>query len=357
MVRAPAVPRPHPAWFFGPAALVVATAIVLAGRLDGLPDARPVALGLVADLAILLPALYAWVMVRGRGAAKAGIATTALLGLVVARLIIPAEHLVGLGVLAALPAAAAVAELVLLAWVGYRVLRRAATNRDDAGDDLYDCLRRDLTDTLPSPLLAGVLAYETTLFAYALRFPRRSRGRMPASGRWTYHRTSGYGAILVALLMAGVGELIAGHLLLMHFFGPTAAWIHLALSGYGLLWLLGDYRATRARPHELTAEALVVRSGLRGQARIPWDLVRSVEAFDWRRKAPAADDHANLTVFGRPDFVIELEQPVEVVGFYGRTRRVGSVGIGVDDAASFRSAVAKHLTRADSKKSAAPLPG
>lgn len=347
MVIAAAGTRPHPAWFFGPAALIVAAATVLAGRLDTLPRAEPVALGLVVDLAVLIPALYAFVMVRGRGASKAGVATLALLGLVLARLLVPVEHL---GALSMLPAVAGAAELALLLFVGFRLVRRAGKVRDETGDDLYDRLRRRLADALPSPLLAGVLAYEATLFAYALRLPRflrrnaDPREEREEQGRWTYHRTSGYGAILAALLMAGVGELIAGHLLLMRFFGPTAAWVHLALSGYGLLWLLGDYRATRARPHEMTADALALRCGLRGQARVPWSLVRSVEAFDWRDETPEGCEHASLTVFGRPDFLVELREPVEVVGFYGRTRRARTLGIGVDDAASFRRAVAERLS-------------
>jgi hypothetical protein len=94
---------------------------------------------------------------------------------------------------------------------------------------------------------ADVLASELAAIHCAL-FSWRSRAHLPGDARaFSSHKRSGHGGLVFALLVLTAVEALAIHVLPTRW-SPVLAWIITALSLYGALWLLADYRASILRP-------------------------------------------------------------------------------------------------------------
>jgi hypothetical protein len=178
-------------------------------------------------------------------------------------------------------------------------------------------------------LPADAVAHEMAVLYYALFAWRTDPTTIQQQeDAFTYHRSSGYGAILGAILMAVVVELVAFHVLL-HLWSPVAAWIHTALVVYGTLFLIGDYRAMRFRPIVVTGEAVHVRCGLRWSVAIPRKEIAGVEPM--RRAVEEHDGYFSAAAAPKPDFVLKLRAPVVIDGPYGLTRTAQLIGVSADD--------------------------
>lgn len=315
-----------PLWFAVPLLAAYAAAFVVVEVLPRASAPGAVAAGLTLDLVVLVPALYYAVLVRGRAWPAITLAPVLLLSYGAASLLLPAEHhtlLTAIGYV--LPAA----ELALVGHVGYKAWRLVRANRDAsaAGGDFYERMRETLRGAFDAPAVAGALAYEASLLHYAFAF----RFAEPPEHGFAYHRRSGYGAVLAAVLMAAALELVAVHFLL-RLWSETAVWIHAALSLYGVVWLIGDYQAMRRRPHELLATGLRVRYGLRWDVEATWGQVSVVR----RTRRPASGEgYLNTVPVGSPRYVVELSTPVVATGPYGLTRRVERLGLVVDEPEAF----------------------
>lgn len=180
----------------------------------------------------------------------------------------------------------------------------------------------------PGPL-RDALAYEADVLRTALAGWRRPV--LPADVL-TYHRTSAWGAIVVALLMATATEVTVVHLVVARW-SVKAAWLLTALGIYGALWILADWNACRGRPIAVKDGKLEVRFGLRWKVDIPLEAIAGVRAPGraLKRPSPGADLHLHLALPGVPIAILELDRPVTAVGIYGLRRRVRSVGLGVDE--------------------------
>ena len=319
-------PSTSPLWFVAPLLGVYAAAFFAVEVLPRADAPAAVAAGLTFDLVVLVPALYYAVLVRGRGWPAVTLAPVLLLSVGAASLVVPAEHH---GLLDAVGYALPAVELALVGYVGHKAWRVVRANREAraAGGDVYDRVRETLRDAVDVPAVAGALAYEVSLFHYALS-PRRAE---PPEHGFAYHRRSGYGAVFAAVLMTAAIELVAVHFLLRSW-SETAALVHAALSAYGVVWLVGDYRAMRRRPHELRADGLHVRYGLRWDLDVTWDRVALVRRT---RRPDEGDDYLSTVPVGSPRYVVELRAPAEATGPYGRTRSVRRVGLVVDEPRAF----------------------
>ena len=315
-----------PLWFAVPLFAVYAAAFFVIEVLPRADAPDTLAAGLTLDLVVLVPALYYTVLVRGRGWPAITLAPVFLLSFGAASLLVPTEYHALLNAIGyALPAV----ELALVGYVGYKAWRVVRANRSarKAGGDFYDRVRETLRGAFDAPTAAGALAYEISLFHYAFSIRRAE----PPEYGFSYHRRSGYGAVLAAVLMAAAMELVGVHFLLRSW-SETAALVHIALSFYGIIWLVGDYRAMRRRPHELRASGLRVRGGLRWDVEATWDQVSLVRRT---RQPIAGDGYLSTVPVGSPRYVVELCEPTEVTGPYGITREVQRVGLVVDDTEAF----------------------
>lgn len=287
---------------------------------------------------------YHFLLVRGRGWAKVTTGLVFLLSLYGSTFLFPEEYEVGFTVLIylALPI-----ELGLLGYVAYhatRTIRRINKMEPAAqsGMDIMERLRYLMREAFEVKVLADVLAYELSVLYYAFFSWRRADAVTDTKSlTFTYHRTSGYGTTLAAIMIAIVVEVAVLHYLLS-LWSPLAAWIHTALVIYGTFWLVGDYRATRLRPITATPTALTIRCGLRWDASIPWENITGIEPASW--KTTKGDSYHNASAANKESLIITLAEPIIVDGPYMITRQCQSLGISVDEPEAVLRALRARVT-------------
>ncbi|HVR95369.1 MAG TPA: hypothetical protein VMW27_02060 [Thermoanaerobaculia bacterium] len=304
---------------------IYAVAVSTARRIPTLDKPDVVAIGVLLDLTVVIPAAYYWLAVRRGGWPAATLPSIILLSLAGAALVLPGKR--DLLEVLAIPA-----ELALLAWVAVRT-RQSIRRLDGAvEDDVLEWLRAVLREILPVRRVADVFAFEMAVLYYALLSWRRPSASS-SEAVFTYHRKSGYGGIVFALLLMMLVEAIPVHLLLSRW-SPAAAWVLTGLTLYGMLWFIGDYRAARLRPILLDAESLRVRTGMRWSLRIPREQVVAVH-----KKSMAGARRLRMALPGTSMLWIELAEPVTVQGPYGFERRAQCVGVAVDEPDRFLQAL------------------
>ena len=189
---------------------------------------------------------------------------------------------------------------------------------------------------------ANVLAFEIGLFYYALFSWRTPLPDASKHVAFSYHKKNGYGTVLAGILVVMLIEMIALHTLLW-LRNPGMAWVVTALSLYGIMWFLGDWRAVCLRPILVEKDALIVRIGLRWTMQVPFGAiawVRPVQAKPPSRKTPG---YLNAILLGTPQYLIAFKKPIVAHGLYGMRRTITTLGLAVDDPASFETALERRF--------------
>lgn len=328
--------RFHPGvWFAAIAALIVAAEWTLASHLHLLPHPRVLAPAIALDLIVGLPLLFGALVIRRTDMTWRAAVPVLVLSAIVARALLPADAL-GQGFHAVM-LVGALAELTMLG-VSLRKLQTLRASYREHAQTLparLEVFEQVFRDTLPSEVLARAAAFELSLIAYALG--RRETPAPAADGEalFTYHEETGMSGLLIGLGFAALVELVGMHFLLVHFGHPTAAWIATALSAYGMVWIIGDWRAILARPIRLSAETLSLRIGLRWRAELPTAHL-SARALGATEVLPPGDrDRLDASLLGDPNVLITLDQPAVIHGPYGLSRTVSAISLGLDDPHGF----------------------
>ncbi len=318
--------------------LVVELGIVSSIYFAQNPDVFSLALTL--DLALGIPALYFFLLVRKKQAPAITLIPVIILSLIVAGFILPSSQQTYLDWLKNLIPAL---ELVVLGFVFSKIRKIAHRFHEAKRSEVYvtDALTASVKQALGNVPGLGFILTEFSLLYLAFagwlkKFSSSDPGHLPFS----YHRRSGYAAIAAVLLLVLITETAALHLLLQRW-SALAAWIFTGLSIYGAFWLLGDYHAMRLHPIVLTREFLYLRIGLRWRATVPLAEIMNIQNFSPREKRTG--DYLRLTVFGDPRFVIHCKQQVMVLGLFGIKREVRQIGLSVDEEKLFREELGKRL--------------
>lgn len=223
---------------------------------------------------------------------------------------------------------AVLAELGLVSFVAYAVVRTLRKPGARHGDAL-DTIRRVAGSVAGDTVAAGIIATELGILHSAFTFRRAPGTQVPT---FTHHEELGYGAVAAAFSAIIVIETVVVHLMLRAW-SPTVAWILTGLSLYGLLWLLGDYRAMRRRATSLSATTLAIRLGLRWELDVPLSAVERVEIVN-DRAAPGTAD-LRVSPLRTSNVRLILSAPVDARGMYGIKRHASTIWLQLDQAAAF----------------------
>jgi hypothetical protein len=315
-----------------PIAVLASAALLARHALPGLEgaDLQVASVALSFDLTVTVPGLVYLLLVRTRRAPWIVLLPAFALGYALALATIPPGQRT---LLDALRWGIVPAELALLSYLvvaGRRALRAAPATAGDFATRVRGAARAALKARVP----ADILATEVAILHHALRVGRAAR---EGAGDYTSHRGTGYGSIVLGLVLLLLVEVFPLHVLVSRW-SDAAAWVLTALSLYALLWLVGDLRAMSARPTRLWPERLSVRLGLRWEAEIPIETIDRVEAVGSDPIEPGSD-RLVLTLVGPPNVRLRLNAPVEVTGMYGIRRTTRDLWLQVDRVSEFREAV------------------
>lgn len=191
------------------------------------------------------------------------------------------------------------------------------------------------------PALVRFVALETRVMRLALFGWRRAQDVPEGAQAFDYHRY--LLPLLYALLVLQAIELGVTHLLLWHW-SPTAAWIALAASVGGLLWLIGLAQGFRIHPVLLTDAGLRVRSGVLLDVTVPYAGLRG-PVTDFDAAQVKARDTLNQALLSWPNVMLDLAEPLTLRPAIGGERQVRRIALRIDDSAAFLAALDAEIGR------------
>jgi hypothetical protein len=291
--------------------LAAALALVWCGALGAwfATHAPPVAAAAAIDLTVTAGAVAYWLGVRGRT-----LAAIVAAGALAAKLVLGTVLVVAIAL-----ELATLTVIVLRVRTARRAWRAAPDHRLDAA----------LAAVLP-PLAASLVATELRVMVYAIVGWRRR-----TSPAFSVHRASGWSLTAGVLVGLVAAETPAVHLLLVAVGAPTAAWIATALSIYSALWIVGAAHALRHGGVSL-ADDVVIDLGVRWRARIPYAAIVRVSL--------GASAELDLAI-SQANVVVELREPIELIGLFGRRRTARSLALELDEPDAFIAALTALTSR------------
>lgn len=305
--------------------------------LDRTPRPDLVALAVTADLVVGLPLLFGALVVRQLRLPWVTLAPVVVVGAIVAFRLLPPEQRTLLDMFArVLP----LIEITLLGYAAVRLRRVWREYRKVRPTTVYasDALEAAVGRCFGHSPFTFVLVAELLLVGLAVggwfvRFRSNRAGLL----LFSIHRSGIYPAFLFVIVLLVVGETLAAHLIVTHFWNATAAWVLTALSGYSLLWILGDFHALRLHPLVIDGNTLHLRRGLLWRGTVALDSiqgVRRVLSSDTRHKG-----FVSLAPVGQGDIVLVLREPTTIYGLLGMQRQVTRFGIAVDNQPTLLAAI------------------
>jgi hypothetical protein len=281
----------------------------------------PVGIAAAFDMAVVVPALYFWLVVKSGIQPLATMIPVCLLALLRATWVVPAPSM-------ARPLLAALAEIAVIALVVSGTRRSLRSTR---GGDVLERIESVILAFVHVPRLAAVAAGEMAVVYYAFAAWGRKPEVPPGMQGYSVHERSGTAFLFGALAGVSVVEVPLVHLLVMRW-SVTAAWILSAIGVYGAIWLAGMSRALVLRPVLVGHGELMIRSGILWTLRVPLDRITCI------RRAGGPSD-LRLCPGADPNVAMEFSEPIIAAGMFGIRRRVTRVALAVDEPASFEISV------------------
>ena len=318
-------------WLF--VVVVLAANILLAGPLAAWHGAPVLEWPVGFDLLLLLPGAYLWVYrKRGRQALVGALALFGS-GVFIGSLIVPAgsQHVwPWLVQLRYVLLAAALATQVVLIVMMLREVLRARTTRN-----LELAVDETLTRRLGTQGMVNLFRLEARMWLYAL-LRRPVRHPFPGSAHFYGHRQQGNASNQLGFLMLMAVEMPVMHLILHWMVSPLAALVVTALSVYGFIFMLAEYRATLHRPTTLDGDQLRIRYGIAGDIALP--LARIAVVSRYNASARRAPGRMRFIGMGAANVRLELLPGTRVTGLLGE-REVETILLGLDEPGRFIACV------------------
>ena len=176
--------------------------------------------------------------------------------------------------------------------------------------------------------IARLMAMEFGMWYYALlSWRRKAPLRFEGDEFFPSWRHQGNASNQKGFLWLIGAEIPIAHVLLS-LWRPHVALVVTALSVYGWLWLLGEYRATLLRPVSLDDRNLYLRYGLLGNETVPVAAIASVQPCSVRpRRRSGQRRHA---AGGTPNVWLRLRDDTQIDHVFG-SARVHTIVLAVDD--------------------------
>ncbi len=294
-----------------------------------------VALGSLIDLAIVSPLLFF-------AAFKISIKQTIgfmVVGLIFARLLVPTELFAPYN--GVLYTGIAIELLLLIAELGilFLILWKIPKIKNEItlmnGGILFGLIPA-VEKLVTKNILVQIIMSEIIMFYYALFTWKK---KIPKEKNTvSMHKNTSTIAFNLMLIHAIVIETIGIHWWL-HEKSFILSIVLLVLNIYSVLFFLAEIQITRLHPIEKRDGKLFITQGFGARTIVP---ISSIKEVDWGGKAP----HKNIHTFVYRDFeelkpqaIIYLHEPIEVIQFMGKKKKITEFGIRVDDPTKLRNLI------------------
>jgi hypothetical protein len=216
-------------------------------------------------------------------------------------------------------------------------IRKDYRSTGATAEDFVETLEQVLARAIGGGRPAKMVATEVAMIYYGLVVWRADPGNHQGRRTFSYHRGCDHATITWLFIALILLETAVLHWFLLPRI-PLLAWVLLALSLYGVVFLFADLSAARLRPIYLEGDTLVVRVALRWSVRIPLQNIARVETTT--HDIEDKDGLLAAPLIGNQNVVLHLGSPATAHGMYGFTKEFRRISLAVDDVPAFVEAVA-----------------
>ncbi|MET0807418.1 MAG: hypothetical protein ABWX93_01545 [Pseudoxanthomonas sp.] len=310
--------------FLAFAAAVVALNALLVGNYAILAAGPAPEWPVMIDLLVFVPLVYlAFNWRQGRDAVFRALALASL-GALAGSLILPVESKHAWLIVEDLRYVALA--VVVVFQLGLIILLLTQVARERHSQNLELSLDRAIGDRFGNTVFAGLLRLESRVWLYGL-FRRPIRHAFPGLRQFHVGKQGMNASNQAGFLMIFGAEIPIAHFM-VDLFDPVVAVVVTALSVYGFLFMLAEYRATLHRPLSVTDRGLQVRYGVATDFVVDWPSIAN--AAPTRGRVRRAKGRIRLIGMGEANVMIGLAPGTRVSGLTG-SRVVQQIFLGVDD--------------------------
>ncbi|MDH3492785.1 MAG: hypothetical protein OEM82_04485 [Acidobacteriota bacterium] len=316
-----------PSLFFLVVTLSIFALTILLSTLSLFPVYPELAVGITYDLAFTAPLFY-YLAIRKSVIPKATVAGVAVLGIVSAMFLLPANQQTHLGFITfwVFP----FLEIGLLGLAGYKAWKALRTykrvRKENA--DVYATLGVVFEESIGSTFFSRIAAFEASVFYYAFlgwRTPTQD------TNTFSYHKKRGAGALYGVFAFLIFAETIVFHMLIARW-SVIAAWIFTISSLYVLLLLFAQFKASYLRPTVVCEDELLVRCGLFCDAEIPLSEIVEIEAVgNLSSLAPEVLQAAVIKGFEPVNILVTTANELTAARPYGLKKPFRKIAFFVDE--------------------------
>lgn len=218
--------------------------------------------------------------------------------------------------------------IIVLFQLGLVSLLLTQVARERHSQNLELSLHRAIGNRFGNTVFARLLRLESRVWLYGL-FRRPIRHAFPGLRQFHVGKQGMNASNQAGFLMLFGAEIPIAHFI-VYLFDPVVAAVVTALSVYGVLFMLAEYRATLHRPLSVTERGLQVRYGVASDFLLDWPSIAT--AAPARGPVRRARGRLRLIGMGEANVVIGLAPGTRVSGLAG-SRVIEQVFLGVDDPA------------------------
>jgi len=229
----------------------------------------------------------------------------------------------------------AIIEIVLIVYALYNIKKIISLYRKDKTRYYYpsDKLENILTQVYGKRKIVTLMVSEIMVFYFALFGCFIKKKSFEDVVEYTYSKETMYGVVFWVIMGVSLIEVPVTHYFLS-LWNETIAWSVTGVTLYGMIWLLGDYKAIVHYPIRLSANRLYLRIGLRAKVDVD---VSNIETLTSRADDEIKEEYEHLLIMTtvEPNVYISLKERVEVVGLFGMRKEVDKIAFYVDDYGGF----------------------
>lgn len=299
------------------------------------PVDNQLALGLTLDLTLTAPLVY-WLLIRSSTIPKTTVVPVFILGILLGTLILPVEQQDYLNWIKTW--CVPVVEGIVLSYIVYQLYRVRTLYQKQDNADFYMQTLEVVQELFPKKI-SYFMASELVVPYYCLG---RGKDKPLAKNQFYYHQKSGSVALLWALVMIIIVELIGLHFLI-GLFSEVAAWCLTILSAYTCAQIIALIRSLKKRPIEVTDEVLWLKYGTCANAPIALNQIDDLEFYQSGTLPKEVVYLSPLGEMERPNLILRLKEAVSIHLIFGKEVLACKIAFYVDEPQELYERLEKKL--------------
>ena len=300
---------------------------------------QTLSLAVTLDLIITVPLIY-FLAIRKKNIPNISVAPFLVLMLILGSFVIPAGNhkYLDLAKMFLLP----FAELFAIGYLVYTAKGIIAEYKKagQANPDFLTALKAGVKKIIRNDKISEVISTEIAVLYYSF-FMRVKNNSWPDNPNvFSYSKRNGSGAVAAALCFVILVEAVALHFLVAQW-NILAAWILTISSIYVLVYLIGNYRASKTRPILIEEDKLILRSGLLSEIAVPFNMISDISLSS--KDLPKDEKHLRMNFLSGHNVILRLNKECESVHIYGIRKQNQIITIYVDDKTAFEKAIRSKM--------------